>query len=214
MNSSVQYDNLLPKVRYNIKRIESKLRNMSPAARQYLLRQAQIKFAGLPPGEQAMARDIIDREQARGAGPRGLGVVGAAANTASTIGNIAAIIGTIGTIGLSVYQLTEQRKDRKAAESQASQQAELQRRLANEQIEAERQRREMEQRRFEAEQAAYEREMGSRLALQSAQIQQGQSPAAVVPGQPGVAPAGGMSTGTKVAIGAAAAAGALLLAKG
>lgn len=132
MNSDVAYDKLLPRVRANIKLAYAALSRMTPAQREKALEKAKAQEQSLPVGYQQMARDIIQREVSRGAGPRTLNGAGAA----STLANIATIIGTVGTIGLSIYQMSEAKKAQEEEQRRLDRQQRTEAALIQEQIEA------------------------------------------------------------------------------
>jgi hypothetical protein len=141
-NMDTRHDTLLPRVRQSISIAASKLARATPQEQTRLLAEAQAVFNSLPPGYQNMARDMIQRESARGVTPRSLGGGGAAATGVSTAANIAAIIGVVGQIGLAVYQTTEARRDSKDAQRRAAKEQEMMQQLQTAQLEAMREERE------------------------------------------------------------------------
>ena len=155
-NNDTAFDNLLPRVRQNIAKAASRLKTASPEQQQRALQEALAVLERLPPGVQSMARDMIQREAARGVSPRGLGSapVGAAAGAASSAATISAIIGTVGSLALTTWQITEQRKDAKDAKRRSEASLALEREIANEQLAAMRQQREAQARMVEQAEAA------------------------------------------------------------
>ncbi len=217
-NMDVAHDDLLPKVRYNIKVAAERIRRMPPAARRFVLERALVRLKRMPPGLRNMAEDIIRREDARGSGYKGIGdptaPVRAVATTASTLSSIANIVGTVGTLGLTVYGTMEAAKDRKQQQAMAQQQSQLETVMALSQLQTMQADSAVRRRQQEAELKAFEDQMAAEKAMRERLMDAPQPTSAVAP-MPGQVP-GPMhqpdkkdNTKTLLIAGGAAAAGLL-----
>lgn len=216
-NMDAVHDDLLPRIRQNIKVAKERLLRMSPQARKFVLERALVQFERMPPGLHSMAMDIIRRESTRGAG-KGYTPLGqadalmTAANTGSTLSSIANIVGTVGTLGLTVYGTMEAAKDRKAQQSLAQQQSQLETVMALSQLQTMQADSAMRRRQQEAELKAFQDQTAAEQAMREKMLAAPQNITSVapMPGQTAPAPAKN-NTKTLMIAGGAAAAGLLAL---
>ncbi|NEN87958.1 MAG: hypothetical protein F6K48_03150 [Okeania sp. SIO3H1] len=207
----MNYSTIVQRVRKAVPKDYARIKRLPRKAQQLLLQKAMQQLATFPPEIQAVAKDIIQRENARGVPYSGIG-----SSAVSTAANIATVVGTIGQIGLSIYSLTENRKMQKKADERASREQQMNELLLMEQMKTIAQNRELQRKQAEQAIAAQQAEINAmeRLSQQAAQAPQ-QTPTApqqALPQPTGAAPS---NTGLLVAGGVAAAAvAAVALSKG
>src|SRR6056297_1372448 len=209
MISDMDYGTIVQRVRSDIPRKYAKIKRLPKKAQEMVLQAALVQLESFPPGIRQAAKQIIDREAARGVPNSGLGVFGAAStaasagSTVSTLSTIATIASTVGQIGLSVYSMQEDKKLQKKADARAEQQVMMDNLMLMDQMKSTAQNRELRKRQAEQQMAAQQVE----IDMMQQMAQQPAMPAGMAPGP--AAPAsskGGMDTKTLLLAGGAAAA--------